>query len=732
MYFKLFLQIFVEIEKKGSCNESALLQIQIKSMFNFMANNLLMLLMLYIFSQCQSQSVMEKPEHKYTNSLINETSPYLLQHAHNPVDWYAWNKETLKKAKRENKLILVSIGYSACHWCHVMEHESFEDEDVAKIMNDHFICIKVDREERPDVDQVYMEAVQKISGRGGWPLNCFALPDGRPFLGGTYFPKEQWIEILNNIVEIYQTQKKKLEQQAADITEGINRSDFLEPEQRNLTFEKELPEDMVHNFSARFDYKEGGMRGSPKFPMPNNYLFLLRYSALVNNKKVLFHVELTLQKMAAGGIYDQTGGGFARYSVDDHWHVPHFEKMLYDNAQLVSLYSEAFQLTRNGEYKHVVEETLEFIDREMTGPDGGFYSALDADSEGVEGKFYVWEKKEIETIIKEDSDIVIDYFGIDEDAYWEEGNNVLIKAKSISQLAEKYAKTDAEISEILSEAKKKLLEKRSERVRPGLDDKILTSWNALMIKGFIDAYAVIGKSEYLDTAVKTMEFILQNVKKSDGGLFRNYKNGKATINGFLEDYAFVMEAMIALYQATFDEKWITQAKQFMVYTIDHFYDDQSGMFYFTSDESNDLVARKIEVTDNVIPASNSSIANSLFFLGLIYEKAEYKQMAEKMLKQVEEKMIAYPSAFSNWGMLYLNLIFPFHTLVITGKEALTKANELNELYISNIVRSGSIGKSELPIFKDRFVKDKTKIYVCTGSECKLPVETVEEALKQLE
>jgi len=690
-----------------------------------------LILVFLIFSQCQSQSVMEKPEHKYTNSLINETSPYLLQHAHNPVDWHAWNEETLEKAKRENKLILVSIGYSACHWCHVMEHESFEDEEVAKVMNENFICIKVDREERPDVDQVYMDAVQKISGRGGWPLNCFALPDGRPFWGGTYFPKEQWIGILNNIVEIYKTQKKKLGQQAADITEGINRKEYLELEQGNITFEKELPEDMVHNFSTRFDYKEGGMRGSPKFPMPNNSLFLLRYSALVTNKKVLSQVELTLQKMAAGGIYDQIGGGFARYSVDDHWHVPHFEKMLYDNAQLVSLYAEAYQLTKNELYKKVVEEILEYVDREMTNPEGGFYSALDADSEGVEGKFYVWEKKEIETIIKENSDIVIDYFGIDEEAYWEDGNNVLIRAKSISQLAEKYAKTDAEISKILSEAKKKLLEKRSERVRPGLDDKILTSWNALMIKGFVDAYAAIGKSDYLETAIKNADFLLQKIKKDDGGLFHNYKNGKATIDGFLEDYAFMIEASFALYQATFDEKWITQANQFMEYTIRHFYENQSGMFYFTSNESNDLIARKIEVTDNVMPASNSSIAHSLYFLCLIYEKAEYKQMAEKMLKQVEEKMITYPSAFSNWGMLYLNLVFPFHTLVITGEDVLTKANELNELYIPNIVRAGSIGKSELPIFKERFVKDKTMIYVCTGSECKLPVESIDEALKQL-
>jgi len=691
----------------------------------------LLILVLLIFSQCQSQSIMKESNHKYTNILINETSPYLLQHAHNPVNWHAWNEETLKKAKRENKLILVSIGYSACHWCHVMEHESFENEEVAKVMNDHFICIKVDREERPDVDQVYMDAVQMISGRGGWPLNCFALPDGKPFWGGTYFPKDQWIGILNNVTELYKTQKKKLEQQAADITKGINRNEFLELNPVDSVFRKETPETMVHNFSARFDQQNGGTEGAPKFPMPNNVLFLLKYYARTNKSEILDHVELTLGKMASGGIYDQVGGGFARYSVDDHWHVPHFEKMLYDNAQLVSLYAEAYQLTNNEFYKQTIEETIEFIDREMTRPEGGYYSSLDADSEGIEGKFYVWKKKEIKTILTENSDVVIDYFGIEKDAYWEEGNNVLIKAKSLAQLVEKYAKTKDEILGILSDAKKKLLEQRSERVRPGLDDKILTSWNALMIIGFVDAYTSIGNPEYLKTAVHNANFLLQKTIKDDGGLFHNYKNGNATIDGFLEDYAFMMEALIVLYQSTFDEKWIIQAKQFMEYTIDHFYDDQSGMFYFTSYESKDLVARKIEVTDNVTPASNSSMANSLFYLSLIYEKAEYKQMAERMLKQVEEKMIAYPSAFTNWGMLYLDFAHPFHTIVITGEEALTKAKELNGLYIPNIVKAGSTGKSELPIFKDRIIKDKTLIYICTGSECKLPVETVEEALTMI-
>ena len=675
---------------------------------------------------------MKDKDYKHTNSLIDESSPYLLQHAHNPVKWFAWNKETLAKARSENKLILVSIGYSACHWCHVMEHESFEDEVVAKVMNDNFICIKVDREERPDVDQVYMDAVQMISGRGGWPLNCFALPDGRPFWGGTYFPKQQWVEILNNIEHLWQTDSEKLIEQASNLTDGIKRNDFIDLEPDDKKFTIEFMDDMIHNFSTRFDQSEGGSKGAPKFPMPNNYLFLLKCYARSKKPEILDQIQLTLDKMAAGGIYDQVGGGFSRYAVDDHWHIPHFEKMLYDNAQLVSLYAEAYQFTKNEAYKNIVEETLEFINRELSNPKGGFYSALDADSEGVEGKFYVWKKEEIEKIIKKDFELISDHFGVDGDAYWEEGNNVLVKAMSVSDLSIKYNKPKSEVSEIISNTKSLLLEKRSERIRPGLDDKVLTSWNALMIKGFVEAYVAIGKPEYLEVAIRNIDFLLVNVKRSDGGLFHNYKNGKATINGFLEDYAFVIEALIVIYQATLNEAWITKANELMEYTIQHFYDDQLGLFYFTSDESNDLVARKFEVTDNVIPASNSSVAKSLFDLSLIFENSNYKQIAEGMLKRIVDKMISYPSTFSNWGILYLNLVYPFYTVVFTGEDSQSLSTELTKYHFPNIIKAGSLEGSEMKIFYDRFVQNKTKIYVCTGNECKLPVETIEEALKQTE
>jgi uncharacterized protein YyaL (SSP411 family) len=669
---------------------------------------------------------MSKNEH--TNQLITETSPYLLQHAHNPVNWHGWNPETLEKAKRKNKLILVSVGYSACHWCHVMEHESFENEEVAKVMNENFICIKVDREERPDVDQIYMDAVHLIGGRGGWPLNCFALPDGRPFWGGTYFPKEQWIEILDHIVHLFNYQKERLMQQAADITEGLNRSEFHDINKQEKAINREMFDDIVDRFSRHFDDKNGGSIGVPKFPMPNNYLFLLRYYTRTKKPEILEQIELTLQKMARGGIYDQVGGGFARYAVDNRWHTPHFEKMLYDNAQLVSLYSEAFRLTKNEFYKKVVLESLEFIGQEMTSPACAFYSSLDADSDSEEGRFYVWERQEIEDIAGLDKDIVIDYYGIDGEAYWEDGKNILVKALPVKDLSEKYNKPENEIAEILAKNKVRLLEKRSERVRPGLDDKVLTSWNALMLKGYVDAYLATGINDYLNTAKSNAAFILQNLKKEDGGLFHNYKNEKATINGFLEDYAFVIEAYIMLYQASFELIWLTEAKNLLDYAIKHFYDPPAGLFYFTSKESNDLITRKFEISDNVMPASNSSMANSLFLLSHYFENSDYQDMAEKMLLRVKEKMKLYPSAFTNWGILSLNLFYPFYTIAICGSNFEELSMEMNELYLPNILLACSGDEDILPILKNRFVKNKTLIYVCSERDCKPPVKNVIEAI----
>ncbi|MCB0822342.1 MAG: thioredoxin domain-containing protein [Bacteroidales bacterium] len=674
---------------------------------------------------------MSNSQKKFTNQLIHESSPYLLQHAHNPVEWHPWNEETLAKAKDEDKPILVSIGYSACHWCHVMEHESFEDDEVAQMMNENFICIKVDREERPDVDQVYMDAVQALSGRGGWPLNAFALPDGRPFWGATYFPKEQWLSLLDQIRSLFLTQRENLEKQAADIEEGIRQNDLISFNTKESEFESAHLEQMVTGLSRRFDPKNGGTLGAPKFPMPNIYQFLLRFWYHSKDQTILNHVENTLAKMACGGIYDQIGGGFARYSVDDHWHVPHFEKMLYDNAQLVSLYAEAYAATKRELFRDIIQETIDFVSRELISTDGGFYSALDADSEGEEGRFYVWTKREIDEVLKIDSSLVSEYFGIEDEAYWEDGKNVLVKAKSLLTVALKYNLSEEEVKKKISEATHKLFLKRSKRVGPGLDDKILTSWNALMLKGLVDAYKATGENKYLDLAIGNGSFLIQNLLQENGQLYRNYKNGKATIPGFLDDYSFTIEAFVALYEVTFDEKWIQHGRQLTDYTLEHFFDPESGLFYYTSDQHTDIVSRKIDVLDNVIPSANSSMAKVLFQLSLIFEKPEYFKMANRMLSAIEEKLQQFPSAFTNWGIQLMNLVYPYHTFVITGPAARKEAKSGYDKFLPNVLLAGTKQYSDLPICENRISSSNTQIFVCTGSSCKLPVDKFNEALQQM-
>ncbi len=669
-------------------------------------------------------------KHKYTNHLINETSPYLLQHAYNPVDWYPWSNETLAKAQKENKLLLISIGYSACHWCHVMEHECFEDEEVAQLMNDNFICIKVDREERPDIDQIYMNAVQLITGSGGWPLNCFALPTGEPFYGGTYFPKENWMHILKSVAQEYEKTPEKVIEYANNLTEGVKTSEMLPMVKDNSPFSMDALHVGVSRFKKQADLEEGGQNRAPKFPIPNNYQFLLQYYYHTKDKEILKIVELTLDKMAYGGIYDQVGGGFARYSVDAYWKVPHFEKMLYDNAQLVSLYSEAYQLTRKPLYKQIVYQTLSFIEREMTTKNGAFYSALDADSEGEEGKFYVWSKEELREVLDEDYNVAEIYYNINHHGKWE-GNYILLRKKSDTEIAKQFNISEDELHDKVNSINQKLLKARSERVRPGLDDKTLTSWNALMLKGYLDAYKVFGEKQFLRAAEKNAEFIVTTQLRKNGGLNHNYKNGVSNIDGYLEDYAFTIEAMIALYQATFNERWLSQAKSMMDYTIEHFYDAETGFFFFTSKNAKGLIARKMELSDNVIPASNSSIAKGLFLLSELYYNEDYANKAKQMLKNIEGQIPQYISGYSNWSILMLHFTQPFYEIAIVGKDALKKKKEFNTQYIPNKLFAGSTKDSNLPLLENKYINDYTMIYVCYNKACQKPTESVEEALKQL-
>jgi len=674
---------------------------------------------------------MTSSAHKFTNQLIHESSPYLLQHAHNPVNWYPWGQEALDKARLENKLIIISIGYAACHWCHVMEHESFENEAVARYMNEHFVCIKVDREERPDIDQVYMNAVQLVTGRGGWPLNCIALPDGRPVYGGTYFPPEQWLEVLSKVSAFVKDHPDKAEQQAKALTEGVQSSEqiYLNTEEPEFSI-KDLDE-LFATWKSHLDYTQGGHKGAPKFPLPVGFQFLLQYHYLTENADALKAVILSLNKMAGGGIYDQIGGGFARYSVDAQWKAPHFEKMLYDNAQLVSLYASAYQHSNDPEYQMIVSETLDFIKRELSSETGGFYSSLDADSEGEEGKYYVWTRDELQQILGKEADLIIEYYNVEEKGNWEHGQNILLKSGNDKRIAKKYEITGSELSQSILEAKEILLKERMKRIPPGLDDKIITSWNALMLKAFVDAYAVFDETAYLDIALTNAKFISTRIKQADHRLYRSYKNGKATTNAFLDDYAFTIAAFISLYQATFDEKWLEEAKQLADYAIAHFYDQTSGMFFYTSDLDPGLIARKMEVSDNVIPASNSEMAKNLYVLGKYFYNDEYIHMSKKMLNNVKQSALDGGAYYANWDILMSWFASPPHEVAILGKEYEPILKEFHRHYLPNVFFSGGKSEGKLSLLEGKLVEGQTTIYVCQDKACKLPVNKVDEALKQI-
>jgi len=685
---------------------------------------------------CNSQTK-EQMTHKYTNDLIHETSPYLLQHAHNPVNWKPWNDATLQEAKDSKKLILISVGYSACHWCHVMEHESFEDTTVAQVMNDKFINIKVDREERPDVDQVYMNAVELMTGRGGWPLNVVALPDGRPVWGGTYFKKEDWTNALSQISDAYEKSPEQLYEYASKLEEGIKSMGLVSLNANEAVFKKETFSEYIDTWSQSFDRKKGGLNRAPKFMMPNNYHLLLRHAYQNNDKELLDFVNTTLTQMAYGGIYDQVGGGFSRYSVDDKWHIPHFEKMLYDNAQLVSLYSDAYLLTKNKLYKTIVYETLEFVKRELTTQEGVFYSSLDADSldetnELEEGAYYVWGKENLKQLLGVDYDLFADYYNVNNYGLWEHGNYVLIRNESNPDFIKKHKLSKDELQTKLASWKSLLLKEREKRSRPRLDDKALTAWNALMLKAYTDAYRVFGDPSFLESAKKDAQFIINKQLKEDGGLYHTYKEGESTINAYLDDYATTIDAFITLYENTFEEKWLTTARDLTNYTFDHFFNDTNKMFYFTSDKDPSLVTRNVEYRDNVIPASNSIMAKNLFKLSHYFDNVTYEDTAKKMLNNVVPEMSMYPSAYSNWLDLMLNYTNNYYEVAIAGPNAYASIKELNSFYVPNKLVAASDKDNSMPLLKNRYVEDETMIYVCVKKACKLPVSKVKDALKLID
>lgn len=666
------------------------------------------------------------------NRLIHSTSPYLLQHAHNPVDWYEWGEEALMKAKKENKPILVSIGYSSCHWCHVMEREVFEKDAYARKMNEYLVCIKVDREERPDVDQIYMDAVQAMGVHGGWPLNVFLTPDQKPFYGGTYFPPEQWVQVLEGVHKAFTQRRSEVEESAQQFAEHLAQQDTSRykraPEPTALTNDLEA---IYSKLEPAFDTVWGGLEKEPKFIMPSLWLWLLRYHHITGNEKALRQVLLTLKRVAMGGIYDQIGGGFARYSVDGYWFAPHFEKMLYDNAQLMSLYAEAYAVTRDEEFKTVLEETFEWLQGEMMHPEGGFYSALDADSEGVEGKFYIWKKDEIDAVLKTDAPVINAYYSVKEEGNWEHGNNILFRTQADDKFLETHNLTADAWKDLLRKSKDRLLEVRDKRIPPGLDDKIITAWNTMMVVGLADAFKATGDRRYLKAALKNMEFIERELTEGVT-LYRSYKGKRSHIPAFLDDYAYLIQASIRLYQVTFNEYWIKRAELLMVHTIDHFLDSADGFFLYSGKYGEKLIADKKEIFDNVIPASNSVMAHNLLHLGMMLDREEWKTLAENMTLSLGHIITAEPNYMSNWAIVYTEIKKGLAEVSLVGAEI----ESLNELFHQSFqpfaLTMGTTTHSELPLLEGKVAMGgQTTIYVCFNKTCQRPVTSVAEALEQI-
>lgn len=666
---------------------------------------------------------------KYTNALAHESSPYLLQHAHNPVKWLPWSKKSLQKAKDENKLMLVSVGYSSCHWCHVMERESFEDEEVAEIMNRHFICIKVDREERPDVDQVYMEAVQAMTKQGGWPLNCFTTPDAKPIYGGTYFPKHAWIDILNQLWELWQRDPNQVQEYGNQLANQMQIDGALPIANPQKTWNKTALKTAVQNWAQRFDKIHGGAKGVPKFALPSNYLFLLRYGTTTKNQEVLNQVELTLDKMLKGGIYDQVGGGFARYSTDIYWKVPHFEKMLYDNAQLLNLYAEAYAVYKKPDYLHISKKIQEWLYREMKDQSGSFYSAIDADSEGEEGKFYIFNRPELEE--NNLFDEYAKFYKTNEEGIWE-NNFIPIRKGLFQEYSQQLGLSANGVIDQFDRLNQQLLSIREKRTRPLTDDKSLCSWNAMLATGLLKTYQLENDKTALANAIEVLNFIDSEMWNSETKILsHSWKDGKAGQIGFLEDYAFTIQAHIELYKNTFDENSLHRALELTQVANEWFYDFTQGFYYTTAHHQDDLISRPAELSDNVIASANSVMAHSLNVLSSIFEISPFRQMADRLLNAVEKSMIEYPEGYGNWANLYLQKTLGSPEVVIVGARAKEVFKELNSSFLPNIIFAVSEKKSSLPIFANRFKPQHTFIYVCQNQTCDEPVEEIEIAKNQL-
>ncbi len=672
-----------------------------------------------------------------TNRLIHETSPYLRQHAHNPVDWYPWGEEAFAKARAENKPILLSIGYSACHWCHVMERESFEDPATARLMNEHFVNIKVDREERPDIDQIYMSAVQVLTGHGGWPMTMFLRPDGQPFYGGTYFPPEDrhglpsFQRLLQAIASAYRDKSEEIDKTADRLMQALQQMDSARPDGDQL--DPTLVSEAAQALSRSYDETNGGIGQAPKFPNESVLDLFLRVYEASGQQRYLDMVLHTLRQMARGGLYDQIGGGFHRYSVDERWLVPHFEKMLYDNAQLVPLYLSAYQITRDPFFARIANETLGYVLREMHSPEGGFYSSQDADSEGIEGKYFVWKPDEVRTLLGEEkAEIVCRYWDISEHGNFEHAN-ILHVTLEFEQLAKLFRREVAEIETIIAEAQGKMLAARETRVKPGRDEKVLTAWNGLMISAFARAAAVLDSSPYAAVARTAVAFVEEKLARGDR-LLSVYKDGVAKLNGHLDDYAFFITALLDVYELLQEERYLDRAVELAESMIRHFQDPQSGGFYFTSDDHEQLIVRSKPAFDGSIPSGNSVACRALLRLYHLVEDTRYLKQAEQILHLYANPMRDQPFGFAHLlGALDFLTRQPKEVVILApgGIDAATALlRPLRQTFVANqtmLVGDSSRGAPpKNSLFEGKTLVDgKPTAYVCHRQTCSAPVTTWE-------
>ncbi len=682
------------------------------------------------------------------NALINETSPYLLQHAHNPVHWYPWGDEALELAKKNDLPILVSIGYSACHWCHVMEKESFEDDAVAAYMNLHFINIKIDREERPDLDHFYMDALQAISGSGGWPLNVFLTTEKKPFYGGTYFPPQKafnrssWQDVLHSIVDIWKNKRDEVEHQAEEMIQHLQKSNgfatskkLVSTKEQPSFYSKEKCKQIALKLLDAADGQHGGFGKAPKFLQTPSLKYLFEYAHLSGDKDSLNHGLLSLQKMLYGGIYDQVGGGISRYSTDNEWLVPHFEKMLYDNALLVNVMCDAWQLTGDLQIKNVIKATIDFLQRDLKHPQGGYYTAIDADSEGVEGKFYVWKKEDIVQVLGNDADIFCVYYNITASGNWE-GENILNVTQDAAKVAALFGLTMGTFNIIINTCRQTLLAYRNKRVAPALDDKMLLNCNALLLTAFCRAYASLQDEHYKAAAEELYLFIEQNFKGTGNNrMYHTYKNGKAKYPAFLDDYAYLIEGLIQLQEITANQVYLTKAKDLTEYVLHHFKDDDSPFFYYTPAGQKDILVRKIEVYDGATPSANAVMAQNLLYLGIVFDEISWRERGTEMLSALGNAIQQHPTSFAVWASCYLNQSFGINEIAVTGEKIISVLNDILGKYIPNKILQCSTGEAEefkgMPLLMNKKYTGGSNIYLCKNYVCSKPVTGVKELLHSI-